>query len=120
MSTNDKTGMFLNFTLQELAQGTAHNLEPFIKETIERLLAIREEDLEKPLSFQEACDWLGISRSTLSDLIKGGHIRYSSLNPNHSKAKKLFTKKDLRDWMLENKVRTVQELKAGGYGQGKS
>ena len=119
MSTNNKTGMFLNFTLQELAQGTAHNLEPFIKETIEKLLAIRTEDLEKPLSFQEACDWLGISRSTLSDLIKDGRISYHSLNPNHSKAKKLFTKKDLRDWMMENKVRTVQELKAGGYGESK-
>ena len=70
--SNDNTGTFLNFTLRELAQGTATELKPFIEEIFENLLNQKVEDDDKPMSFQEACDWLNISRATMSDLIKKG------------------------------------------------
>ena len=115
--SNDNTGTFLNFTLRELAQGTATELKPFIEGIFENLLNQKAEDDDKPMSFQEACDWLNISRATMSELIKRGEIPYKSLNPDNPKAKKFFLKSDLREWLMKNKVKTIQELKAGTYGK---
>ena len=118
--SNDNTGTFLNFTLRELAQGTATELKPFIEGIFENLLNQKAEDDDKPMSFQEASDWLNISRATMSDLIKRGEIPYKSLSPDNPKAKKFFLKSDLREWLMKNKVKTIQELKAGTYGKSSS
>jgi len=56
----------------------------------------------------------------MSDLIKRGEIPYKSLNPDNPKAKKFFLKSDLREWLKKNKVKTIQELKAGTYGKSSS
>ena len=118
--SNDSTGTFLNFTLRELAQGTATELKPFIEEMIENLLNQKAEEDDKPMNFQKACEWLDISRSTMTELLKRGEIPFKSLNPDNPKAKKFFLKSDLREWLMDNKVKTIQELKAGTYGKSSS
>ena len=112
--SNDNTGTFLNFTLRELAQGTATELKPFIEEIFENLINKKAEDDDKPMSFQEASDWLDISRSTMTELLKRGEITFKSLNPDNPKAKKFFLKSDLRVWLQKNRTSTIDELRKVG------
>ena len=109
--------MFLNFTQKELAKDLANNLEPLIERQVEKLLDRKSEDEERPSSMSEASDFLDLSRTTFSKLVGKGEIPYKSLNPENPKAKKLFLKKDLRQWILNNRSKTVQELKNASYGK---
>ena len=58
------------------------------------------------LTFDEACDYTGISRSYLYKLTSSGRIPHSKPN-----GKMLFFEKaKLVDWLLQNKRKSKQEL----------
>ena len=116
----EKTGTFLNFTLQELEQGLANHLLPSIREEIEKIHKEKPEDDDNPITLEEAAEFMKVSRSTFSGWIGKGEIPYVPVKPDHKKAKKLFFKRDLKKWVEQKKVKTIQELKAGGYGKSKS
>ena len=103
-------------SINEFAAGIAAELKPFIMDEVNRILNLKNKDEQTPMSMSEAALWLGISRTTLSKLVGKGEVSYKSFNPDNPKAKKVFTKKDLREWLLKNKSKTIDELKAVGYG----
>lgn len=60
------------------------------------------------LTFDEACDYTGISRSYLYKLTSSGKIPHSK--PNGKML--FFEKKKLVDWLLQNKRKGRYELEA--------
>lgn len=60
------------------------------------------------LTFDEACDYTGISRSYLYKLTSSGKIPHSK--PNGKML--FFEKKKLVDWLLQNNRKSKQELEA--------
>ncbi len=103
----------INYTPEQLAGEVAARLKQYNSDLINQLLDERTEDESKPLTMAEGANWLGLSRSTFSEIVGRAEIPYKSLNPDNPKAKKLFLKKDLRNWLLKNRTKTIDELKAG-------
>ncbi len=62
---------------------------------------------KKVLSFDEACDYTGISRSYLYKLTSKGEITFSKPNGKII----FFSKEDLDKWLLRNKQISKSELK---------
>lgn len=60
------------------------------------------------LTFDEACDYTGISRSYLYKLTSSGNIPHSK--PNGKML--FFEKKKLVDWLLQNRRKSRHELEA--------
>jgi len=60
------------------------------------------------LTFDEACDYTGLSRSYLYKLTSSGKIPHSK--PNGKML--FFEKKKLVDWLLQNNRKSKQELEA--------
>ena len=118
MSINESSAVLLNLTGAQIAKDVAKNLEPLIEQQVNKVLDLKREDDESPLTMAEAADFLVLSRTTFSKLVGKGEILYKSLNKNNPRAKKLFWKKDLRDWMQKNRNRTIDELKKVGYEGG--
>ncbi len=64
------------------------------------------ENTDKPLPFQEASEYLNISKSYLYKLTHSRQIEH--YKPN---GKKLYFKKsDLEAWLLRNRVKTADEI----------
>lgn len=60
----------------------------------------------KPMSFDETLEYLGVSKSFLYKMTSSAQI------PHSKRSKRLFFEKSVLDsWLLENKVRTVSEIK---------
>ena len=115
MTHGEKTGMFLNFTEQELASSLAQNLKQFIENQVNRVLESKSEEDDSPLTMKEAANFIGVSRATFSKLVNKGEIPFKSLNPDNPKSKKFFLKSDLRLWLQKNRTSTIDELKNVGY-----
>lgn len=116
MSKNENTGVFLNYTPDQLAETLAMSLEPLIQAQVQRVINLKSENEEAPIGINESIEFLGVSRTTFSGIIKRKEIPFKSLNPNNTKSKKFFLKKDLRAWLLKNREKTIDELKMIGYG----
>ncbi len=71
---------------------------------IERLLTTNKE----VLTFEETCDYTGISRSYLYKLTASGNIPHSK--PNGKMI--FFEKKKLNEWLLQNKRKSNSEIEA--------
>lgn len=71
---------------------------------LEKLLISNKE----VLTFNEACDYTGISRSYLYKLTSSGKIPHSK--PNGKML--FFEKKKLVDWLLQNKRKSHCEIEA--------
>ena len=78
-----------------------------ILERLDRLekLLIGNKDV---LTFDEACDYTGISRSYLYKLTASGKIPHSK--PNGKML--FFEKRKLVEWLLQNKRRSKQDIEA--------
>lgn len=78
----------------------------FIMERLDRLerLLIANKEV---LTFDETCDYTGISRSYLYKLTAAGHIPHSK--PNGKLI--YFERKKLVDWLLQNERDAVLEAK---------
>lgn len=115
MSIEDRSAVLLNLTGEQIARDVAKNLEPLIEKQVNRVLDLKKEDEESPLTMSEAADFLVLSRTTFSKLVGKGEIHFTSLNRDNPKAKKFFRKKDLKAWMERNRSKTIDELKRAGY-----
>jgi excisionase family DNA binding protein len=71
-------------------------------EQIQRML----EENSKPLTVDEACEFMGVSKSTLYKLTHKRKIRFSK--PNGRKI--YFAKSDLIAWMSRNQVKTSEQI----------
>ncbi len=71
---------------------------------LERLITANKE----VLTFEETCDYTGISRSYLYKLTAAGHIPHSK--PNGKLI--FFEKKKIVRWLLRNGRRSPQEIQA--------
>lgn len=71
---------------------------------LEKLLAGQKE----VLTFNEACDYTGISRSYLYKLTSSGKIPHSK--PNGKML--FFEKRKLIEWLLQNKRKSQDEIEA--------
>tara|TARA_R110000822_G_C14944437_1_gene454120 strand:+ start:195 stop:482 length:288 start_codon:yes stop_codon:yes gene_type:complete len=69
---------------------------------LEKLLTAHKE----VLTFEEACDYTGISRSYLYKLTSSGNIPHSK--PNGKMI--FFEKKKLNDWLLQNSRKSKTDL----------
>lgn len=114
MTHSTKTGMFLNFTEQELALSLAQNLKPFIEDQVNRVLKTKSEEDDSPLTMKKAAKFIGVSRATFSKIVNKGEIPFKSLNPDNPKSKKFFLKSDLKLWLQENRTSSIDELKKVG------
>jgi hypothetical protein len=117
---DNKNAIMLNYSDKELAKGVANELKDFITAHIHQILNEKTEDEDNPMSMTDAAKWLGISRTTLSKIVARGEVNYKSFNPDNPKAKKMFTKRDLRIWLSRDKAKTIDELKAASYGNQES
>lgn len=69
---------------------------------LERLLIANKE----VLTFEETCDYTGISRSYLYKLTAAGHIPHSK--PNGKLI--FFERKKIVDWLLQNERKPIPEI----------
>ena len=69
---------------------------------LERLLIANKE----VLTFEETCDYTGISRSYLYKLTSAGHIPHSK--PNGKLI--FFERKKIVDWLLQNERKPIPEI----------
>jgi excisionase family DNA binding protein len=78
------------------------------KEILQRLSNIESslEQQRKPLTVEEACKYLGVSRSCLYKLTSSKEIPYYKPNGKMN----YFKESELKDWMLRNRIRTKSEL----------
>lgn len=72
---------------------------------INQINSILEKD-ERPLTFQEACNYLDISKSYLYKLTSKAKIPH--YKPNNKKI--FFEKSDLKKWLLRGRVSSESEL----------
>ncbi|SDB58898.1 DNA binding domain-containing protein, excisionase family [Flavobacteriaceae bacterium MAR_2010_188] len=77
----------------------------FILERLDRLERLLTANKEV-LTFEETCDYTGISRSYLYKLTSSGNIPHSK--PNGKMI--FFEKKKLNDWLLQNKRSSHSEI----------
>ena len=75
---------------------------------LERLLTAHKE----VLTFEETCDYTGISRSYLYKLTSSGNIPHSK--PNGKLI--FFEKKKLNDWLLQNNILNPSLIDNHGKG----
>ena len=75
---------------------------------LERLLTAHKE----VLTFEETCDYTGISRSYLYKLTSAGNIPHSK--PNGKLI--FFEKKKLNDWLLQNGILSPKHSDTRGKG----
>ena len=105
--------LMIDYDAKKLAKDTAVHLEPIIFEIVESIEKKKQNEYEKPMSMAEACHYLGISRVTFSQLVGRGEIKYTSMNQGNPRAKKLFNRTHLKEWIDKNTSKTIDELKQG-------
>ena len=118
MSQEDKPqkAIMIDYDAEKLATDTARHLSPILFEIVESIQKKKDNEKEKPLSKNEAAEFLGIHTSTLSKLISEGRINFTSLNPDNKMSVKKFYRKDLEDFLRKNRTRTIDEIKRDSNG----
>ena len=106
-----KGAIFMDYSPKEIAS----ELAPKIKEAVLQIHKEIEEknsnEYKKPISMTEASRYVGIGRTLFSKIVNQGLIPFHSLNPNNPKAKKLFYRDDLQNWVKSNRIKTINEIK---------
>lgn len=102
----------LYYTPEELKQELIKGLVPEIKQYIDDERQI-ERSKSRKLNFEQACDHLNISRSTLSSLIGKGEISCIPLNPDNPRSKKFFMTEDLDEWIESKRQMSIRDIKNG-------
>ncbi len=74
------------------------------QDQLNRIEVLLKEQKEKPLTFDEACKYIGLSKSSMYKLTFRGLI--SHYKPNGKLI--YFTKEDLDNWLLRNKIESKE------------
>jgi len=96
-----------NFNLDEAIRTIIKEENNILLSKIEAVVSKIQtaDDSEKPLNFKEALRYMNCSQSYLYKLTSTNQISHSK------KGKKLyFTKRNIDQWLLENKVSTISEM----------
>jgi excisionase family DNA binding protein len=77
-----------------------------ILEKLEKIEGLLKEQAAKPLNFEEACEYLNVSKSHLYKLTSAGLI------PHYKPGGKMvyFSKPELDKWILRNPVKTNDQI----------
>lgn len=81
-------------------------IEKQIQEQLDRIEAILQNQKEKPLTFLEACQYSGLSKSYMYKLTFKGEIPH--FKPNGKMI--YFTKQDLDQWLLRNRIESKENI----------
>ncbi len=100
----------LYYTPDELKQELISGLVPEIRQYIEDERQI-ERSKSRKLNFEQACDHLSISRTTLSKLIGKGEVTFIALNPNNPRSKKFFKTDELDKWLESKRRLSIRDIK---------
>ncbi len=81
-------------------------MDKAIQEQLDRIEAILKEQKEKPLTFEDACKYTGLSKSYLYKLT------FQGLIPHYKPNGKMlyFTKQDLDTWLLRNRIESKENI----------
>jgi hypothetical protein len=110
MNNNNGKAMFIDYTPKELAREVAQELLPEIQEQLKKAKET-EAKKNRKLDFGQACDYMNISRTTMTKLIKAGKVRCGSLNPDYYRSKKYFFTKDLDAFLESNRSLSINDIK---------
>jgi len=118
MSNDNKNSkaIMIDYDAEKLATDTARHLEPIFYEIVEYIHKQMENEKEKPMTMNQAKDYLGIHRSTLSRFCKSCKIPFTSLNPDNKMSEKRFYRKDLDKFLEDNRTKTINEIKRDSNG----
>ena len=84
-------------------------MDNFILEKINRIeqLLINQQTMQKEvLNFSEGCLYVGLSESDMYKKTSAGHLPF--YKPNGKKI--YFKRQDLDEWILKNRIQSVDEL----------
>ncbi len=81
-------------------------MEKQIQDQLTRIENILKDQKEKPLTFLEACQYTGLSKSYMYKLTFKGDIPH--YKPNGKMI--YFTKQDLDTWLLRNRIESNQNI----------
>ena len=112
MSNDNKTqkAIMIDYDAEKLATDTARHLGPILFEIVQSIEKKKDNEKKKPLSKTQAAEFLGIHTSTLSKLISRGEIPFISLNPDNKMSVKKFYRKDLEEFLQNNRTKTINEI----------
>ena len=116
MKNQEKSRVLFNYSPEEIANLLTPELEKVLLKIHHNIESKKSEEAEKPISMAQASDFVGICKTTFSKLVGEGKIPFYSLNPDNPKAKKMFYKKDLIQWIESLRSKTIYEIR----GQKKS
>ena len=77
-----------------------------ILEKLEKIERMLKEQAAKPLTFEETCTYLNVSKSHLYKLTSSGMIKH--YKPNGKMV--YFSKPELDEWIMKNPVKTRDEI----------
>lgn len=77
-----------------------------IEKQLDRIEIILTEQMDKPMNFQEACEYLNISKAYLYKCTHRRLIPY--YKPGGKKI--FFSKKDLDSWIFKNRINSETEM----------
>jgi excisionase family DNA binding protein len=81
-------------------------MEKQFQDQLDRIETILKTQKEKPLTFQEACSYTGLSKSYLYKLTCKREIPH--FKPNGKML--YFTRQDLDNWLLRNRVESNEAI----------
>lgn len=108
---SSKKIVLMDYSPEEFSEQIGHILRPEIANQIHKVLEEIKSDDDKPMSLENACAFLKISKSTMSRYLKKGVIKYISFNPDNPRARKLFRLSDLEAFLKSGESKTLDELK---------
>jgi len=112
-SKKESNAFLLNYNAKDLASDTSKHLKEFIRKLLDDAVDCKcNNDPDQPMTMEQCAEFLGIGRTTFSELINSGEIPFTALNPNHKRARKLIKRKDLLDYLEKNKTKSIDEIKA--------
>lgn len=79
-----------------------------IKEKLEKIEKLLQGQKAKPLNFNDACNYLNVSKSHLYKLTSSGLIPH--YKPNGKMV--YFSKPELDEWILRNPVKTKDQIES--------
>ena len=110
MENNNKSVVLMSYTPDQMASDLAKKMMPEFKEDFNQLIAEKAEEDERPLTMKEASDWLKIGTTCFSRIVNRGEIDFIGDRDN-PRAKKLFSKKDLKAWLENNRQEAIKSIR---------
>lgn len=113
MSVNKNKSTLITLDSEQISKEIAEHQESKIKKFFFDVLEKIKKDDDKPMSYDKACDFLDVSKTTLGKWVNEGLIPYTSVDPENPKSKKFFQKKDILEFLDRYKTHTRDEIRRG-------